>query len=1124
MLRLTDRAGLATTRRAIPALLMLSGLALPAWALPARTEPSAALADLSASLDRDHALRARAELDRLIADGAVQSAEAADLAARVQRLVSGLTSDELAVQRGELALASEDLRSARRHARSVINRGADADLTERARLVLDKAQRIADGVMPRVPAMLDAADTALARGNAPMARDILTRIDRLGLDLGLTLGDRLALAKDRVLNAELASGQTGRVVSASLVAQPEGEQPEGEQPLTDQPVDDAAGPDDIVDQAQRAAAQGKLAEADALWDEGRRRTAGSVYRELLDVYRPYLTQIQIDTASARLRQVGSLLDGNAQPLEEAIVNRDVQRQVARREFEAYLSDARQDLETGATESARINASQARLTLNRNRIVLAESEYQDRLAQVDALLSEIVQTEEQLRREQTELLNEQIAVETEEQEERRQRDRARRVNEALERARLLQAELKYEEAIEVVDQALFLDPTNPAALLIRDVLADIVVYDTFADLRKTKARKTANITLDLREAAIPPDDIVNYPPDWPTISFRRSEMAQLALSNEDQRVYAKLERDRIPVHFAENTLEEAVDFVREVAGVNVDVHWRSLEDIGVTRQTPVSLRLTDVPVKVVLDRIVAKTSDPVTPAGWAVRDGVVTVASQSLLDRDTETLVYDVRDLLIEVPDFGNFPNVDLADVIRATNSEDLSLASDPFSLEGEGGIRPTINDRPRVEQIMGIIRQNIDFDSWQSNGGTVGSIQDLGGQLVITNTPDNHRQVAGLLSRLREFRAMQINVEARFLTINQDFFEQLGFDVDVVFNAQNDQFRTVATQDPTIAPSNLFEFSNISDAGGANRNATSGAPPLPFIVTDAAGNPIQDNNGVFQTFTPPNAQGVPVPQSGFSPVPGNQNSLTLSESLLGGLVGEGFAADVLNNAPALGVAGRFLDDIQVDFLVKATQADQRSSTLTAPRLTFTNGQTSNIRFSTQQAFVSTLTPVVAPSAVAFTPTVGIVNEGVSLGVEGTISADRRYVTLSVDTSTNQVIGFEQQAVTALAGGEAVSSAEVASFIQLPIQTITRVQTTVTVPDQGTVLLGGQKILDEFEVETGVPVLSKIPLINRFFSNRIDSTEESTLLILIKPTILIQNEEEEKNFPGLLDSLRTNFGG
>jgi len=52
----------------------------------------------------------------------------------------------------------------------------------------------------------------------------------------------------------------------------------------------------------------------------------------------------------------------------------------------------------------------------------------------------------------------------------------------------------------------------------------------------------------------------------------------------------------------------------------------------------------------------------------------------------------------------------------------------------------------------------------------------------------------------------------------------------------------------------------------------------------------------------------------------------------------------------------------------------------------------------------------------------------------------------------------------------------------------------------------------------VPVLSKIPILSRFFSNRIDTKEDQTLLVLVKPTILIQNEEEEINFPGLLDQL------
>ena len=81
-------------------------------------------------------------------------------------------------------------------------------------------------------------------------------------------------------------------------------------------------------------------------------------------------------------------------------------------------------------------------------------------------------------------------------------------------------------------------------------------------------------------------------------------------------------------------------------------------------------------------------------------------------------------------------------------------------------------------------------------------------------------------------------------------------------------------------------------------------------------------------------------------------------------------------------------------------------------------------------------------------------------------------------------------------------------------------TTVTVPDKGTIMLGGQRVTEEVELETGVPVLSKIPIISRFFTNRVQSRRDSSLLILMKPTVLVQSEEEEKQFPGLSDSLRS----
>jgi general secretion pathway protein D len=85
-------------------------------------------------------------------------------------------------------------------------------------------------------------------------------------------------------------------------------------------------------------------------------------------------------------------------------------------------------------------------------------------------------------------------------------------------------------------------------------------------------------------------------------------------------------------------------------------------------------------------------------------------------------------------------------------------------------------------------------------------------------------------------------------------------------------------------------------------------------------------------------------------------------------------------------------------------------------------------------------------------------------------------------------------------------------VQLPILDITAVNTIVSVPDGGTLLLGGQTLAGEIEVEEGVPILSKIPFIKRLFTNKSTAKDERVLLILVKPTIIIQREVEQQQFP------------
>ena len=54
-----------------------------------------------------------------------------------------------------------------------------------------------------------------------------------------------------------------------------------------------------------------------------------------------------------------------------------------------------------------------------------------------------------------------------------------------------------------------------------------------------------------------------------------------------------------------------------------------------------------------------------------------------------------------------------------------------------------------VERLKLVITETVDPESWREAGGTVGSIREFNGQLVVTQTPVAHDRIAKLLQDLR---------------------------------------------------------------------------------------------------------------------------------------------------------------------------------------------------------------------------------------------------------------------------------------------------------------------------------------------------------------------------------------
>lgn len=261
------------------------------------------------------------------------------------------------------------------------------------------------------------------------------------------------------------------------------------------------------------------------------------------------------------------------------------------------------------------------------------------------------------------------------------------------------------------------------------------------------------------------------------------------------------------------------------------------------------------------------------------------------------------------------------------------------------------------------------------------------------------------------------------------------------------------------------------------------------------------------------------PHRKFAPISVSQNSFdfTSPAGVDTGLPGN--LSGAVTSSPSLSTAISYVDDFTVNALIRATQAEQTSTQVQAPRIMVYNGKTAYVVVSTQRAYVSDLTPVVGQNAIGFDPTISIVDSGVSLIVTATASADRKYVTMNLRPRLQRLLNlvpFVFGSNTIIPGSTIDTTTQPISLgagvVQQPELSVTFLETTVSVPDGATLLLGGQTLTGEISRESGVPILSKIPFLKRLFTNRSMSKDDQILLILVKPTIVIEREQEAKQFP------------
>ena len=777
---------------------------------------------------------------------------------------------------------------------------------------------------------LDVASRALSSGDLGQAQASLASVS--GSDVELGWFDRERLDRLQSTLAERLAENPDLTDAMEEVADEADESTDPEASGETEVAEEEAGPsEDLLARARRLYIQQKLVEAEQAEEKGQFRLAADHYEDVLTL------APESEAAKTGLARAESEISQAPRGvLGEQVAATRLRADAAVAEYRALINRAEELLNENSYTAALETVQQAKIVLDRNQRFLPGVQYQGLREESVNLAARI----DDARRMAEEQQRRQIEVQREREARARRlkafQERQENVRKLLQRAADLRREQKYAQALELLDQALVIDPRHVGAQAMREMIADSKLYTERLQIQRDQHYQAARQSNQNFDGTVPYDELMTYPADWPELTARRLGAlgSDTGESEINQRVREQLQRS-VPVNFEAIALVRVVEFFRGTTGANFFVNWSALENAGVEQDTPVTLQLSNVPAEQALRLVLEQaTLDEFNPVAFSVIDGIVQISTANDLVRTTATNVYDIRDLLVQVPSFNEAPSFDVESALEGGGTEDSGGGGDLFGNADSGGQEGPSRDE-MTNDIMELIRNTVgQADEWAEFGGEVSSMRELNGNLIVRTTPANHRELLSLLGQLRESRAVQISVETRFLLVDQNFLDEVQFDLDVTVN-------------------------------------------LDQILDD----------------------------SQFSPIEFAQSSVDIATLATTGLPGS-FGGDSTGNAIDIGFD--FMDDIEVDVLLRATQAHRRSIALTAPRVTFFNGQQAYVTVARQIAFISDLEAV--PDAGGFNPTLSVIQSGVVLNVEGTVSADRRYVTLTVQPDLADIVEIRAVAV------------------------------------------------------------------------------------------------------------------
>ena len=556
-------------------------------------------------------------------------------------------------------------------------------------------------------------------------------------------------------------------------------------------------------------------------------------------------------------------------------------------------------------------------------------------------------------------------------------------------------------------------------------------------------------LDMEETTVPYHKILTWPSQshWNRITELRKDAGVIsepvADSPETSATKNQLRTARISFNFTGAAFSEVVKFIRDAKQVNVVIDPTIASEL---ESAPITLNLQDVSVETAL-RYITKLSANLT---YVVQGPVIMICkTDSPIARAKPIIqVHAIGDLTVPLTNF-IAPDLNLLPS-KAEESED-----NPKFGKSTEGVAPFGG----ADKVQELIQKNVaDENYWSSEGVSIAPHGD--DKLLVIASPEVQRSVSAFLNDLRAFSGLVVTIETRFLTVTDNFIRDIGVDVRGLGGA---------------SPGKLALLDDVTN--GLDDNASAGL----------------DNGGVGLP-----ANGSSRPSAGAFFQQGNSQSRSRTENIFDRALGT-----KITNVGGAVVQWTMVDDVNLSMILRAVEKTQEGRVLQAPIVTVFNTQRANITLVNQLSFIQDFDVEVAQTAFIADPIVGVIQDGVVLDVQPTVSHDRKYITLQLKPTIATLTRPIPTYTTSLGAFTTPVT------IQIPELKVQRAATTVRVPDGGTVLLGGLKNINMADLKSETPWLSSIPFASFFLGRKGSVKEMDNLMVIVSASITDLNEQERQ---------------